>query len=310
MENKLESLIDKRSRFLAIVSGFGKVPSYKGQWLETITLKDIRLDGQDEVVLPEITLTKGRLFEPLRVGDEISFNARLALSMKKATGEHRYRMERPTSLSQKKVSDEAIKALLFTNEEQALILSHRLNGEGFHFGMVLHYAPQTVASLSLLEPLEDDDMILIRCCALLVMIAEGMKDERSYPFLLDGFQRLLKGSSNLGELTLFDEVEPQEKSADEEQEEPKENREQMANWLNTLKSEKLFDSLESYSAFFAFAFKQLTSLKVTIGRKHPPAPFRVDVEQLAEHVTWVQEQWGEATLFPSKRWVQNLGSND
>ena len=295
MDNNPEKLTHKRHRFQAVISGFGRMTSYKGIVLETLTLKDVRLAGQEAIVLPSIGLTKGKLWQKCRVGDEVEFNARLAIKVQKAEGSNDYRLDRPTSLTRTREPDNAIKGLLFTNTTEAMRLSHRLNGEGFHFGLLLPYATHTVASLSLLEALEEDELILLRCCALLVVMAEGMEDERSYPLLIEGFEHLLKGFSVLGVLALFDR---QDEGDDEEL---TENPERMNNWLRDLKSDTLFENLPSYSAFFEYAFKQLIELRAVLGRVYPTQVIAVEADQLAEHVDWVREQWGEFRPFPRKR---------
>lgn len=292
MSNNIESLVGKRHRFQALVVSFATKPGYKGQPIEILTLKDVRLEGEEAILLPEIEFNKGAIFKDVQIEDGLTFNARLVMTTRRSTGDHDYRLERPNNLTRQGLSEKAIKALLFTTTDEALRASQRLNGMGFHAGMVIPYETHTVVALSLMEALTDDDQILLRCCALLVVIAEGMNDERSLPFVLTEFERLLDGSSVLGPLTLYQVDDAGELTVAEEERE---------RWLSGMRRPILLDNLPSFTNFFEIALKEPSVLKVALGRVEPARVIQVEVEQVAEHVKWVREQWGDMRLFPTRR---------
>ena len=103
----IKELLGNRVRFTAKIKRFDKKLGYSGM-IRITCLQDIRLIDTTEDIANDIWLNCGKWSETLRVGDNISFDAKVALAKKRSYGaadnkynsliEGKYKLERVTKV--------------------------------------------------------------------------------------------------------------------------------------------------------------------------------------------------------------------
>ena len=110
-KRKLGEYNNQRLKFVASVERFGSKRGFKGP-KPTILLKDVRIDGCEEIITDHLWFSKGKIWDEFNVGDVVSFEARVALYQRGYNGRREdvyvptttdYKLERPTKI--KKITD-------------------------------------------------------------------------------------------------------------------------------------------------------------------------------------------------------------
>lgn len=106
MRKELKKINKQRLTFSATVEKFGFKSAFRGSDIKTILLKDVKTG--DQIVTDHLWLTCGKWSESLKIGDNITFDARVSNYTKGYQGYREdiydkpvttdYRLERPTKV--------------------------------------------------------------------------------------------------------------------------------------------------------------------------------------------------------------------
>ena len=100
MRRNLEARDEQRMRFRGTISRFGTKRGYRGRFLTTLMMTNVKFADSDENATDHIWFTCGKWSDELEIGDVVEFDARVGIYFKGYRREDiDYRLERPTKVT-------------------------------------------------------------------------------------------------------------------------------------------------------------------------------------------------------------------